>query len=391
MAEDGNDRKRKAVDLLSEVETCDADQYATYKQLKAMDEHLTATIHRNLRRLETQVQAPPQMAQATLVVSMSYSYDPTAVIELPDDVKAEDAAGQWTFRVEATIEGGPPSSKKFSHFFRKAIVDLDDRLYALPNSIEWSSFRSGDESDGFEIRRPGKTGFSDHMLRLQLVRQLAPERFNLSPALFAALAPYLAHASPDAQTRADVVKAAWDYIKMKDLLHVDDCRTIENDEAFAGVFDCKEMPFQSLLSQLQKHLTPTGPVTLEYRLPLDGAQDGLVVDEQRFQIEVPLEEELNTVRKKCLATCTSLDEALAAERDSLQNQMDSLAREINRHVTRREWMVQFTADPLAFMDRVVASQDADQELLALETQATPDAMFQQPWVHSTMELLLNRE
>ncbi|EQC40925.1 hypothetical protein SDRG_01990 [Saprolegnia diclina VS20] len=265
MAEESSSRKRRAVALLREVESVDPEQYATLKQLKAMDDHVSGTIHRNLRRLEALAQAPPKMTKATLVVTMTYSHDPSAIVA---DTASDKNAGQWTFRVQASIEGGLPCSKTFSHFFRKAIVELDERMYPQPNTTtEWSSFRSGDESDGFEVTRPGKAGVSEHTLRLQLVRQLSPERFNLSPDLLAALAPHLAHASPEAQTRQDVLKAAWDYIKMKDLLHIDDCRVIVNDDALERVFECKEMPFQSLAAQLQKHLTPTLPFTAEYQLP----------------------------------------------------------------------------------------------------------------------------
>ncbi|KDO30993.1 hypothetical protein SPRG_04181 [Saprolegnia parasitica CBS 223.65] len=388
MAEESSSRKRRAVALLREVESVDPEQYATLKQLKAMDDHASGTIHRNLRRLEALAQAPPKMTKATLVVTMTYSHDPSAVVA---DASSDKNAGQWTFRVQASIEGGLPCSKSFSHFFRKAIVELDERMYPQPaTTTEWSSFRSGDESDGFEVTRPGKAGVAEHTLRLQLVRQLSPERFNVSPDLFAALAPYLAHALPEAQTRQDVLKAAWDYIKMKDLLHIDDCRVIVNDAPFERVFECKEMPFQSLAAQLQKHLTPTRPSTS--CRTLGTLQENRVIDEQRFHVEIPLCDDLDRVRKTCLARCARLDEAASAETDRLQTQMNSIVREINRHVTRHAWMTQFAKDPITFMDRVVASQDTDQELLALETTSdTSDASFRGPWVHSTMEMLLQRD
>ncbi|RHY26044.1 hypothetical protein DYB32_007911 [Aphanomyces invadans] len=178
-----------------------------------------------------------------------------------------------------------PTTKRFSNFFRKAILELDDQLYPGCNPIEvflpsaffksislspsqWSSFRSGDESDGFTITRPGKRGCCGHTLRLQLLRHQSPERFVLSPDLYEVLAPYVkpTHGADDSFVKADISLALWQYIKDKDLMQVDGSRAISNDAAFQRIFECSEQPIHALMGKLQKKLTPVGPVSLEFDL-----------------------------------------------------------------------------------------------------------------------------
>ncbi|OQR94092.1 SWI/SNF-related matrix-associated actin-dependent regulator of chromatin [Thraustotheca clavata] len=371
-------KKRKVVH--EEAQECDEESYVKYKQLKAMDDHASMTIHRNLGRLEAEVNAPPKLSKATLVVTMSYSFGPST--------NSEDDAGVWCFRVGGAIEGGPPCSRKFSHYFRKAIVDLDERLYALPNSIEWSSFRANGDTDGFEIRRPAKPGFTQHTLHLELVQQLVPERFNLTQALADALVPYLEQI--ESHTQDEVIKAVWEYIKAKKLLDEDDSSNIVNDTTLEKIFECKEMQFKSLQTHIMKHLTPVGSISLEYQLPLTGKHDNMIVGVQRIPIEVPTNESLFNIRKACLTNCAELKEPCLA----LENKMDKIIENINHHIARREWMVQFTADPTNFMDRVIVFQDLNQELLdpnCSKNSSTNVDYFQLPWVHSTMEMILHRD
>ncbi|RHY36929.1 hypothetical protein DYB30_010662 [Aphanomyces astaci] len=227
-----------------------------------------------------------QMIRKTLKVSFYYSFVPSVKLEgevpaAPSEGHADQVHrsellddGEWTFRVEGTIIDGnknaacQSTAKKFSHFFRKAILDLDDQLYPGSNPIEWSSFRSGDDSDGFSITRPGKKGFQTHRLRLQLLRNQSPERFALSPDLFNAISPYLTpNCGPDDTfVKADISFALWQYIKEKDLMKTDDCRVISHDEVLQRVFECHEQPIHAIMGSLQTKLTPVGPTVIDFTL-----------------------------------------------------------------------------------------------------------------------------
>jgi hypothetical protein len=42
--------------------------------------------------------------------------------------------------------------------------------------------------------------------------------------------------------------------------------------------------------------------------------------------------------------------------------MESIAADIQKHMLRREWMAQFCEHPCTFMERLVASQETDEEV-----------------------------
>ncbi|KAF0698328.1 Aste57867_11048 [Aphanomyces stellatus] len=420
--------KRKAVELHPEVEDIDPEQYESFKQLKALDDQLESTMQRHLRRLDMYAQAAPKLIRKTLAVSFYYSFDPTKGAKpdvkstttdnlsspqpsassstSQDEVEGLTDVGEWTFRVEGTVMDGQhpwPTSKRFSHFIRKAVVDLDEHLFPTNNQVEWSSFRSGEDSDGFEITRPGKKGVATHSLRLQLVRNHAPERFTMAPDLFAAIGGYIQpnYGLEDGFTKADISLALWAYIKEKDLMQTDDCRVIDNDETFQAIFGCASMPIHAAMGKLQTKLTPVAPLILNFTLKLDDTAPMTEVrlDVKHLSVEVQADEELVRVQRTCFADIAAHAKTVAQESDLLEQQMADIAHRIQGHVDTRMWMRHFCADPAAFMEKVVASQESDTQIVTLSTteKTTVGAhkhnpsLYGQPWVHSTIDMILNRD
>ncbi|ETV97757.1 hypothetical protein, variant [Aphanomyces invadans] len=289
-----------------------------------------------------------------------------------------------------------PQRSDFPTFFVKPSWNwtINCILAAIP-----LSFRSGDESDGFTITRPGKRGCCGHTLRLQLLRHQSPERFVLSPDLYEVLAPYVkpTHGADDSFVKADISLALWQYIKDKDLMQVDGSRAISNDAAFQRIFECSEQPIHALMGKLQKKLTPVGPVSLEFDLKLDDAhKDEVCLSTKSFSIEVQAEEALLQTQMAALASIAAHRKDTTDELNQLELQMANLVRRINSHVANRSWMAKFAEDPSVFMDQVFASQAADEQILSAAHRESPahlhdPTVYEQPWVHSTIDMVVARE
>ncbi|CAK4066710.1 unnamed protein product [Aphanomyces euteiches] len=393
--------KRKAQVLRSDVESVDPERFESFKVMKALDAHVETTVQRHLRRLAMCTQATPKMIRKTLALSFHYSFDDT---KNADNLQQCQDFGEWTFRVEGTVMNGPhpwPTSRKFSHFFNKAHIELDDRLFPGNTPIEWSSGKTTEGSDGFQITRPGKKGFSSHVIRLQLMRNQSPEMFVMSRDLYDAIGGYIKPnlGTDDGYSKADISIALWNYIKEKDLQKSNDSTIVVNDTTFQGIFECKEIPIHSIHSHLQKKLSPVGPLSVEFTLPLDPSQKGEVrLDTKQFTVDVLAEEALLNAQRTAMDNCIAHDKSISQESQDLEQRMADIVERINTHMESREWMKEFCKDPSVFMERVVASQETDEKILSSLAKKTPTAahlhdpeVYSQPWIHSTIEMILKRE
>ena len=70
---------------------------------------------------------------------------------ISNDKSFSDNEPRWTLRIEGSVES---QNKKFSSFFKKIIVQLDEADYKDDSFIEWD-MNSLHPSDGFEITRKG--------------------------------------------------------------------------------------------------------------------------------------------------------------------------------------------------------------------------------------------
>ncbi|KAJ8536576.1 hypothetical protein K7X08_034977 [Anisodus acutangulus] len=175
-----------------------------YSQLLELEGRVDATLYRKKIDMLESLENPLRF-QKTLRI---YVFN-TFANQTPDT--AEPAS--WSLMICGRILGrgtGPLESvmeqksgvsyPKFSSFFKKVTVYLDQNLYPDNHVILWDSARSPALHEGFEIKRKGDKEFTA-IIKLEM--NYMPEKFKLSPALQEVL-------GIEVETRARVLVALWD-------------------------------------------------------------------------------------------------------------------------------------------------------------------------------------
>lgn len=96
---------------------------------------------------------------------------------------------------------------KFSTFFKKITVYLDQGFYPDKHVIVWDSARSPVQQDGFEVKRKGDKEFTA-VIRLGV--NYSPEKFMVSTPLAKVL-------GIEFDTRPRIMAALWNYVKFRKL------------------------------------------------------------------------------------------------------------------------------------------------------------------------------
>jgi chromatin remodeling complex protein RSC6 len=230
---------------------------------------------------------------------------------------------------------------------------------------QWTSFqKTSHDVDGLEVSR---TGSSAHTVKIKLLPAQTPERFTISPELDAAIGQYLGPAK--AYTKQDIVLAMWEYIKLRNLIKVDDCRVVACDDRMIQVLNCVSLPFTSIIVALKQHLTPVNVIDLEYTLSLSAECDSELLDEHFFDVSVAATSDLDKTRARALKECDELQQDQKKELELLQAQEADILERLHTCTRKKEWMTQFAQDPCSFMADVKKSQLADEQVCAIATAA----------------------
>ncbi|TYZ67677.1 hypothetical protein PybrP1_007965, partial [[Pythium] brassicae (nom. inval.)] len=163
------------------------------------------------------------------------------------------------------------------------------------------------EVDALEITPSGQ---ATHTVRIKLLPTHMPGRYAISEALVAVAGAYLSGAA--AFTKQNIVMAMWEYVKRQYRIKEDECRTVVCDAALARLFAWELLPFSSVVSALNTHLTPVHSVDLEYTLRLSAdassadseapaATMAAVVGERPVNVDVGAVDTLERVNARVLA------------------------------------------------------------------------------------------
>lgn len=119
------------------------------------------------------------------------------------------SVASWELRVEGRLledsKNDPNKVKrKFSSFFKSLVIELDKELYGPDNHlVEWHRTLTTQETDGFQVKRPGDKNVRCTIL---LLLDYQPLQFKLDPRLARLLGVHT-------QTRPVIISALWQYIK----------------------------------------------------------------------------------------------------------------------------------------------------------------------------------
>lgn len=233
-------------------------------------------------------------------------------------------------------------------------------------------------------------------MRIKLQPSHAVDRFTITQDLQGAIGPYLVGGGTRTYSKPDIIMAMWEYIKLKNLVKADDCRVVVFDPTLAQLFKCSSLAFSSIVVALGTHLTAAPAMDFEYEVKLDDGKKGNEDDPQNkavFEVDVSAVDEVEKSRDIALRKWEELLQEQQKELDLLHQQQVHILHELETVHRKREWMLQFSQDPVRFLTDIQKSQAADQLILIAESETDEiniphPAQFSQPWVREIVSDLL---
>ncbi|KAJ3256056.1 SWI/SNF complex component snf12 [Boothiomyces macroporosus] len=185
--------------------------------------------------------------------------------------------------------------------------------------LDWQNVSGAPEMDGFEVKRRGD---SDVNLKIMLHLDHQPERHRLSPPL----------------------------AKLLDV-HTD---TLPN------VFGMPKLMFPSIPDLLSRHLFPADPVILNYTVRVDKEYHSHTA---AFDIQVPVPDPIREKFQQVNLGNIPLQREIA----TLDEKIAAIIQSINLSKLKRDFMINFSKDPVNFINKWVASQSRDLEVVLGDT------------------------
>ncbi|KAG0004398.1 SWI SNF, matrix associated, actin dependent regulator of chromatin, sub d, member 1 [Modicella reniformis] len=339
-----------------------------YRELLDFEKKLDATIMRKRLDLQETLNKTVKIKRTLRIFISNLSHDQD-VPESEDDEPQLDKGPtpSWTLKVEgrlvdevnASAYKNKQTSRKFSSFFRSVMIDLhrDSNLYPNGNFVEWHKSPNQVDVDGFEIKRHG-----DENVKVSVILHVdnSPERFKLSPELADVLAI-------DVETRPGIMMALWQYIKFHQLQDPEDKRNINCDQKLASLFNQPKISFPALPELIGRFLSPPDPIVLEYTVRVDKPYH---LSPYCYDLDVEVDDPLFKTKISSLLSSTALNSTTS----SLPKQIHSQDEQIMQYIqsmhnskTKRDFLLRFANDPADFLDRWVASQSRDLEVILGES------------------------
>ncbi|KAK3036458.1 hypothetical protein RJ639_030057 [Escallonia herrerae] len=360
---------------------------ALYTQLLEFESRVDAALARKKVDIQEAIKNPPCI-QKTLRIYVFNTFA-NQLRTIPKKPNAE--LPTWTLKIigriledgmdpdqAAMIQKSSPMYPKFSSFFKRVAISLDQRLYPENHMIVWDSARSPAPQEGFEVRRKGDKEFT---VNIRLEMNYLPEKYKLSPPLMEVL-------GIEVDTRPRIIAAIWHYVKARKLQNPNDPSFFNCDPPLHKVFGEEKMKFTMVSQKISQHLSPPQPIHLEHKIKLSGSSPaGNACYDILVDVPFPIQRELNvllanTEKSKEVETC---DEAIC-----------TAIRKIHEHRKRRAFFLGFSQSPVEFINALIESQGRDLKLVAGETSRSAEKerrsdFYSQPWVEDAVIRYLNRK
>jgi len=359
-------KKRKLSDKILPQKVRDlVPESQAYMDLLAFERKLDATIMR--KRLDIQEALKrPQKIKRKLRIFISHTFFPAKPEAADGD--EESAVASWELRVEGRLlDDAKPSDatpgsaaaaaaaaaaskipkRKFSSFFKSLVIELDKELYGPDNHlVEWHRTNTTQETDGFQVKRPGDQNVQCTLL---LLLDYQPMQFKLDSRLARLLGIHTA-------TRPTIISALWNYIKDHKLQDPHEREFINCDRYLTQIFDCFKMKFADIPQRLHPLLHPPDPIVINHLISVDGPDYRKTAC---YDIDVEVDDSLKTQMNNFLLSTTSQQEI-----STLDTKIHETVETINQLKSQREFMLEFSKDPQEFLQRWIVSQARDLKSMA---------------------------
>ncbi|CAO3594867.1 unnamed protein product [Absidia cylindrospora] len=348
-----------------------------YTELSEFEKKLDATIMRKRLDVQEAIGKPTKVFR-TLRLFISN----TLADQVNSGAEEENSFGlnkgnppSWTLKIEGRLlDPAVPTKKaqpiqKFTSFFRSIVVELDrdTNLYPEGNIIEWHKQPDATEYDGVEIKRNGDMNVN---ARIILDPEYNPQKFKLSEGLARLINIKL-------DTRPRIIMELWNYIKNHKLQDNEDKRIIHCDAALYQLFGSRQIPFSALPDLINQHLSRPDPIVLNYTIRVDKE---FYQSPKAFDVDVELD---SVIRQKMLNQISS--QQSQKQIMELDDKIVQCVQSINNSKIKRDFLLQFSKHPVEFINKWIASQARDLEVILGESKVNLEEMrqtdfYKQPWV-----------
>ncbi|KAG4125218.1 hypothetical protein ERO13_D10G084200v2 [Gossypium hirsutum] len=348
---------------------------ALYTQLLDLETRVDAAVARKKVDIQEALKNPPSV-QKTLRIYVFNTFA-NQLQTIPKKPNAEPPIGIDPDQ-PGFVNKTNPFYPKFSSFFKRVTISLDQRLYPDNHIIIWEHARSPTPQEGFEVKRKGEKEFT---VNIRLEMNYVPEKFKLSSALMEVL-------GIEVDTRPRILAAIWHYVKARKLQNPYDPSFFNCDAQLQKVFGEDRVKFTMVSQKISQHLSPPPPIHLEHKIKLSGnSPAGNACYDVVVDVPFPIQRELSALlangeKSKEIDAC---DEAICAT-----------IRKIHDHCRRRAFFLGFSQSPVEFINALVQSQSQDLKMVAGEPSRSAEKerrsdFFNQSWVEDAVIRYLNRK
>ncbi|XP_077595899.1 SWI/SNF-related matrix-associated actin-dependent regulator of chromatin subfamily D member 2 [Stigmatopora nigra] len=333
-----------------------------YMDLLAFERKLDQTIARKRMEIQEAIKKPI-MQKRKLRIYISNTYTPCK----PEGDEAEKVSS-WELRVEGKLLEEPGKQKrKFSSFFKSLVIELDKELYGPDNHlVEWHRMPTTQETDGFQVKRPGDVNVKCTLL-LMLDHQ--PLQYKLDLRLARLLGVHT-------QTRANIMQALWLYIKKNKLQDSHDKEYINCNHYFKKIFGCFRMRFSEIPMKLAGLLQHPDPIMINHMISVDPNDQKKTAC---YDIDVEVDDPLKSQMSSFLSSTVNQQEIAA-----LETKIHETIEYINQLKTERDFMLSFSNNPQNFIQDWLKSQSRDLKVMT-DVTGNPEEerrteFYQAPWL-----------
>lgn len=371
-------KKKKLADKILPQKVRDlVPESQAYMDLLAFERKLDSTIMRKRLDIQEALKRPMKQKRKLRIFISNTSFPAK---ETEAGGTAEDpSTTAWELRVEGRLldedkKADPTKSKrKFSSFFKSLVIELDKDLYGPDNHlVEWRRTATTQETDGFQVKRPGDKNVRCTIL---LLLDYQPLQFKLDQRLARLLGVHT-------QTRPVIISALWQYIKTHKLQDPHEREFVNCDPFLRQIFQTERMKFAEIPQRLNPLLHPPDPIVINHLITVEGQHP-----EQKktacYDIDVEVDDTLKTQMNSFLLSTASQQEI-----QSLDNKIHEAVETINTMKTQREFFLSFAKDPQLFINKWLISQSRDLKTMT-DVAGNPEEerrtdYYYQPWAQEAV-------
>ena len=230
-----------------------------YMDLLQFERKLDSTIMRKRLDIQEALKRPMKQKRKLRIFISNTSF--------PVKEEEEGSVASWELRVEGRlidedkrVEQSKTTKRKFSSFFKSLVIELDKDLYGPDNHlVEWHRTPTTQETDGFQVKRPGDATVKCTIL---LLLDYQPLQFKLDQRLARLLGVHT-------QTRPVIISALWQYIKTHRLQDPHEKEYVNCDPYLKQIFQAERMKFAEIPQRLNPLLHPPDPIVINHRISVE--------------------------------------------------------------------------------------------------------------------------